>query len=129
MLGYIAAWRLGVWGVLSVPLIGVLIPLSIFLVMVSANVLADWSVFLCQKVGLLSQATEEDEDTDGASAWGVALRGTGGADEAPVQSEGCCASCCNALFPKSAAAFWGVQLRKPSKAPPRKKATRPAHMV
>lgn len=110
VLGWFATFLLGVGGFLAIPLVALLIPLALFVVLVSTNVFYEWTVHVLGKCGLC--VPEEDEVV---TQWGIALRDTEASEEQP----GCCASmcascaaCCQALFPASAASKWGVQLRK-----------------
>jgi len=114
LLGWAAAYLLGLGGFLAVPLIALLLPLSLFVVLVSANVLSEWSVYLLDKCMGMEEVAEDE--AEGSASWGLALRSS------LAPPPGCCASCCAsvraccaALCPPSAAEKWGVQLRQPGK--------------
>lgn len=108
VLGWLAVYMLGVVGFAAVPLVALVIPLALFVVLVSATVLYEWTVHLAAKA---CGCCAPDADVIDAT-WGVALR------DASAAGTGCCASmgaavraCCEAVAPKTAAQYWGVQLR------------------
>ena len=110
VLGFAATYLLDLGGFIAIPFLALILPISIFVVLVSASVLSEWTVFLLGKL-----CGGDEDDVDGASAWGLALRST--QDDGP----GCCDSCayclracCQSLFPATASErFGGAPLRKP----------------
>ena len=109
VLGFAATYLLDLGGFVAIPFLAVLLPISIFVVLVSASVLSEWTVFLLGKC-----FGGDEEDVDGPNRWGLALRST--EDEGPGCCESCRAglrACCEMLFPTTATEFWGVSLRKP----------------
>lgn len=114
VLGFVSAYFVGPYGLFAVPFLALGLPLTIFLVLVAANVATQWTVYCCQRQGCCLP-----DETYGARAWSLNLRDTRAGEWLSSLSSSLVA-CCSSCRTKTGPQFWGVTLRDVESSPPPK---------
>lgn len=106
VLGWVITYLVGPMGLLAVPLLAPGVPITIFVVLVVANVVTQWTVYCFQRCGCCLP-----QMPSGAAAWSLEMRET----RAGEMLSGCaaslaaCLSCCKPT--QTVDEFWGVRMR------------------